>query len=168
MSLALNFCLCHDLIVTLKDPFYPGKRRMKFYFYGSFLVAVLFTGISKSTLGDVCTNNTNKAFAHEYGLLRIGSGEGIDINDRIIKKGYYYSYVIGLIQLISFMLIALYSCVFAYRRLTRPGISSEIRYVFIRKHITYVAIFIFLWTFSLAHSYFQIFYAAQDLNQLPD
>jgi hypothetical protein len=46
--------------------------------------------------------------------------------------------------------------------------SSEVRYVFIRKHITYVTVFIILWTFSLAHSYFQIFYAAQDLSKLPD
>lgn len=153
MSLALNFCLCHDLIVTLKDPFYPGKRRMKFYFYGSFLVAVIITAISKTTLGDVCTNSTNKGLLNNYELLRIGNPHELG-EDQIIKPGYYYTYVIGLVQLIAFMLIALYSCVFAYRRLTRPGMSAEVRYVFIRKHITYVTVFIILWTFSLAHSYF--------------
>lgn len=71
-------------------------------------------------------------------------------------------------QLISFVLIALYSCVFAFRRLTRPGMSVEVRYVFIRKHITYVSTFIVLWSVSLSHSYFQIFYAAQDLQNAPD
>jgi hypothetical protein len=74
--------------------------------------------------------------------------------------------VIGLTEVIAFVLLALYSCVFAYRRLTRPGMSSEVRYVFIRKHIFYVTVFIILWTFSLAHSYFQVFYAAQDLDRL--
>lgn len=54
MSLALNFCLCHDLIKTLGDPFYPGKRRMKWYFYGSGLIALVFTAITRNTLGDVC------------------------------------------------------------------------------------------------------------------
>jgi len=58
--------------------------------------------------------------------------------------------------------------VFAFRRLTRPGMSAEVRFVFIRKHIFYVSVFIILWTFSLAHAYFQIFYAAQDLDSYPD
>ena len=68
---------------------------------------------------------------------------------------YISSYsVVGAFQLVAFVLIALYSCVYAFRRLTRPGISSEIRFVFIRKHIFYVSVFIFLWTFSLMHLYF--------------
>jgi hypothetical protein len=45
--------------------------------------------------------------------------------------------------------------------------SKEVRHVFIRKHITYVSVFIILWTVALSHSYFQIFYAAQDLSKLP-
>jgi hypothetical protein len=48
LSLAFNFCLCHDLIKTLKDPFYPGKRRMKWYFWCSALAAVIFTVITKN------------------------------------------------------------------------------------------------------------------------
>jgi len=72
--------------------------------------------------------------------------------------------VIALVQLIAFVLSALYSCVYAYRRLTRPGMSSEVRFVFIRKHIFYVSVFIIFWTVSLAHSYFQIYYAAQNVN----
>lgn len=46
--------------------------------------------------------------------------------------------------------------------------SAEIRYVFIRKHITYLGFFIILWTFSLSHSYFQIFYAAQEIKKSED
>jgi hypothetical protein len=53
--------------------------------------------------------------------------------------------------------MALSSCVYAFRRLTRPGMSEEIRRVFIRKHISYVAAFIIIWTFYLASSYFQIY-----------
>jgi len=153
MSLALNFCLCHDLIKTLKDPFYPGKRRMKFYLYGSFIVAALVTILSKNTLGKACDSRTNADIMKSYNYLQLGS-TSVGDDDPIIQNGYYYTYVIGLLQLIAFILIALYSCVFAYRRLTRPGMSSEVRYVFIRKHITYVTVFIILWTFSLAHSYF--------------
>ena len=46
LSLAFNFCLCHDLIMTLKSPFYPGKRRMKFYVIGSMLVVAFLTFFS--------------------------------------------------------------------------------------------------------------------------
>jgi len=55
--------------------------------------------------------------------------------------------------------MALFSCVYAYRRLTRPGMSAEVRYVFIRKHIAYVATFIIIWTFYLAYSYFKLYNA---------
>jgi hypothetical protein len=76
--------------------------------------------------------------------------------------------VIATLTLVTFILVALYSCVYAFRRLTRPGISSEVRFVFIRKHIFYVSVFIFLWTFSLSHLYFQIYAAAQDLQDKDD
>jgi hypothetical protein len=47
--------------------------------------------------------------------------------------------------------------VYAYRRLTRPGMSEEIRVFFIRKHISYVTTFIVIWTFYLASSYYQLY-----------
>jgi len=53
--------------------------------------------------------------------------------------------------------MALFSCVYAYRRLTRPGMSAEVRFVFIRKHIAYVGTFIVIWTFYLAYSYFKLY-----------
>lgn len=98
MSLALNFCLCHDLIKTLKDPFFPGKRRMKFYLGSSLLVAVVFTAINKSTLSDVCDSKVNNPLGGhafemfdfmKFGLLQ--SLMGGDLHDKIIKNGYYYS-----------------------------------------------------------------------------
>lgn len=55
--------------------------------------------------------------------------------------------------------MALFSCVYAYRRLTRPGMSAEVRFVFIRKHILYVGTFIVIWTFYLAFSYIKLFNA---------
>jgi hypothetical protein len=96
MSLALNFCLCHDLIKTLKDPFYPGKRRMKFYLGCSIIVATVFTAINKSTLSDVCDNKINMGMAQPvraFDFMRIGFVEALlsAYDDRIIKNGYYYS-----------------------------------------------------------------------------
>jgi hypothetical protein len=63
-----------------------------------------------------------------------------------------------------YILMALFSCVYAYRRLTRPGMSKEIRLFFIRKHIAYVATFIIIWTFYLAATYYLIYFSSLSLN----
>jgi hypothetical protein len=66
LSLAFNSCLCHDLIQTLKDPFYPGKRRMTRYFYGSILFAALLTGISKNEMAAKCDKNTDAGLSTSW------------------------------------------------------------------------------------------------------
>ena len=41
LSLSLNFFLCLDLILTLRNPFSPHDRRMKFYKFGSVMIAAV-------------------------------------------------------------------------------------------------------------------------------
>jgi succinate dehydrogenase hydrophobic anchor subunit len=63
-----------------------------------------------------------------------------------------------LAMLLSFyIIVALYSCVFALRRLLRPGVSKAIRFIFLMKHFFYVASFIVIWTTFLASSYYHLF-----------
>ena len=50
MSLAFNICLCHDLVRTMKDPFSPGSRRVKFYIIFAFLFASNLAYLSKRDL----------------------------------------------------------------------------------------------------------------------
>lgn len=47
MSLAFNICLCYDLMRTLKDPFSPGARRLKFYMMFSLVFAATFAWFSE-------------------------------------------------------------------------------------------------------------------------
>jgi len=56
-----------------------------------------------------------------------------------------------------YILVALYSVVFAYRRLNRPGVSKEIRLMFIKKHFVYVVVFIFVWVIQLTQNYRMLF-----------
>ena len=56
-----------------------------------------------------------------------------------------------------YILVALYSWVFSSRRLSRPGVSSEVRQLFSRKHSFYVGIFIVIWTSQLLASYYHLF-----------
>jgi hypothetical protein len=53
MTLLLNISLCVDLLLTLTNPFYPSKRRMKFYLLFSiggsaFVNSFIFDGITSN------------------------------------------------------------------------------------------------------------------------
>lgn len=57
-----------------------------------------------------------------------------------------------------YILIALYSCIFASRRLDRKGINKVIRQKLLKKHYYYVAIFVIVWGAYLANAYYDLFY----------
>lgn len=61
-----------------------------------------------------------------------------------------------------YILIALYSCIFASRRLDRKGINKVIRQKLLKKHYFYVAIFVFVWGAYLANAYYDLFYPRQE------
>lgn len=46
LSLALNFFLCLDIVLTMRNPFYPHDRRMKNYLPMSILIAVFAFSVS--------------------------------------------------------------------------------------------------------------------------
>jgi hypothetical protein len=56
-----------------------------------------------------------------------------------------------------YILVAIYSFVFAYRRLERPGVSKEARTMFLKKHLYYVVVFTTIWTIQLSSNYFTLF-----------
>lgn len=56
-----------------------------------------------------------------------------------------------------YIIVAIYSTVFAFRRLNRPGVSKEVRSMFLKKHLIYVIVFIVLWTITLSQNYFTLF-----------
>lgn len=64
-----------------------------------------------------------------------------------------------------YIIMATYSCTYAYRKLTRPGTSSEIKFVFIRKHITYVLTFSIIWVFYLCYTYFNLRFTSLRSNE---
>ena len=56
-----------------------------------------------------------------------------------------------------YIVVAIYSVVYSYRRLMRPGVSKEVRQMFFRKHFYYVVVFIILWTVQQSQNYFTLF-----------
>jgi hypothetical protein len=54
------------------------------------------------------------------------------------------NYILSFVMSV-YILVAIYSVIYAYRRLERPGVSKEVRTQFLRKHYVYVGVFIGIW-----------------------
>lgn len=50
LTLALNTCLCVDLILTLKNPFQPAKNRMLLYLSASLVICIPLTFFTKNSI----------------------------------------------------------------------------------------------------------------------
>ena len=56
-----------------------------------------------------------------------------------------------------YVVVAVYSTVYSYRRLHRPGVSKPVRNMFLKKHFLYVLVFIILWMVQQSNNYFYLF-----------
>ena len=56
-----------------------------------------------------------------------------------------------------YIVVAIYSTVYSYRRLHRPGVSAPVRAMFVRKHFLYVVVFIVIWMIQQSANYFRLF-----------
>ena len=146
VSLFINLALCQDLIQTLKNPFETTKVRLWKYVLLSIFVPMFLT-IFIWLLS-----------RQEYPTLYYKTK---DLFDTPLKApnnpvSEYYNLLLGL-TLSIYMLVGFYSIIFAYRRLVRPGVSIEMRKLFLRKHAIYVIVFIIIWIFMLLFNYYQLF-----------
>ena len=64
-----------------------------------------------------------------------------------------------------FMLVGFYSIIFSCQRLSRPGVSIEMRKLFIRKHAAYVLCLIIIWLLLLLNNYYQLFEGKTELTK---
>ena len=56
-----------------------------------------------------------------------------------------------------YIVVAIYSTVYSYRRLHRPGVSKPVRELFVRKHFYYVVVFIVIWMIQQSNNYYYLF-----------
>lgn len=141
MSLGMNISLCIDLVLTLREPFYPAKRRLKFYLMSSFVLAVFIALTSIGSAKKTCLAPTSSGASNTQNA--------------------------ALAFLLSvYIIISLFSIVYAARMLSRPGISSDIRQIFMKKHVFYALSFIFIWSLILLNAYDKLY--ASDEKTDPD
>ena len=67
-----------------------------------------------------------------------------------------FNLILGL-SLSIYMLMGFYSIIYSIRRLMRPGVSFEMRKLFIKKHASYVIFLILIWLLQLLLNYYQLF-----------
>lgn len=125
-------CLCIDLVLTLREPFYPAKRRFKYYLGFSFLLSLIIMGVSIPRVRDTCQSSSKANVSNRQNASMA-------------------------VILTLYILVSLFSIVYAARMLSRPGISSEIRQIFMKKHVLYSISFIIIWTFNLLNTYHALY-----------
>jgi hypothetical protein len=62
------------------------------------------------------------------------------------------NYILSFVMSI-YILTACYSVIYAYRKLERPGVSKEVRSMFLKKHYIYVFVFLVIWIIQLGQNY---------------
>jgi hypothetical protein len=152
VSLLLNLCLCIDLILTMYSPFTPGVSRTKWYYLLSTTVPfslATFIVLTNDLYNDSSQGNCIHEFYNPHPL------EGQDL--ALVSPMQSQGNLIMAMILSIYIVVAIFSTVYSYRRLKRPGVSQEVRSMFFRKHFLYVCFFIFLWTIQQSQNYFTLF-----------
>jgi hypothetical protein len=135
LSLMLNICLCVDLILTIKSPFTPASSRSKFYYLASAALPLMLVFIIYGA--DSANANDCISCIQNYPAINSKTVSGTVVQGA--------GNMILAITLTCYLIVASYSCVFAIRRLNRPGVSKDIRIMFVKKHFLYVLVFIVVW-----------------------
>ena len=139
MSLGMNIWLWIDLILTLQKPFYPAKRRFKFYIMFSLGLAAIMTLISIEGAKETCLTPTSAASS--------------------TLQNVSLTFLLSI-----YILVSVFSIIYAARMLYRPGMSPELRQIFMKKHLLYAISFIFIWSVQLLNAYAQL-YSADESDQ---
>ena len=152
-SLLLNLCLCFDLIMTIYSPFSPAYRRTKIYYLISVvgpLMVILFIWAISSAEERESDSNLCLAYAYTNAATQI-----------MPQASLVLAMCLSL-----YIVVAIYSTVYSYRRLHRPGVSAPVRAMFVRKHFLYVVVFIIIWMIQQSANYFRLF--NPEINNIPN
>lgn len=123
----LNLFLCYDLIKLIKSPFTPPGSRNKFYYVMSFGVPLVMICL---ILGINYIKNKNEGAENCLSCISLFYNTNVtsaNIGTMITGFGnYVLSFVMS-----CYILLAIYSVIYAEKRLRRQEDNSEIRKLFL-------------------------------------
>ena len=131
ISLALNFFLCLDIVLTMRNPFYPHERRMKFYLPLSVIIGVIGFSLSLKRVSDP-----------------LDGDKRLSLYGRALFSVFF---------LTMYIIFAISSLAYVWRINTREGMSSEVRKDFVMRHLLYVCSYILTWLPYLGFAYYILY-----------
>ena len=149
--LVINMMFCFDLVQTLRNPFETTKIRLWKYISLSLIIPLCMCIILW-----VLTDQTGPTLYYTAGLIK---------EQPRYPVREFYDMTLALLLSI-YMLFSFYSIIVAFRRLVRPGVSIEMRKLFLKKHAIYVLVFIIIWTFMLLYNYYELFNPSYTITQI--
>lgn len=156
ISIILNICFCYDLIQTLSNPFEVAKSRIITFLTISITIPLIFAAVIFLTIGQKYPSDY---YEKEY-EDKVREFLYPDFVREVSAPQYLKSrmvYNIGMsITLTLFIMMGIYSIIFAYRRLKRPGVSIQMRRLFLKKHVLYVIVLICIQLLQFLINYFDL------------
>lgn len=134
ISLALNFFLCLDIVLTMRNPFYPHERRMKFYLPLSVIIGISCFGLSLKRINEPAKSEEDE--------------KALTIHSRALFSVMFLS---------LYIIYAITSLGYVWRINTREGMSSQVRKDFVYRHLLYVCSYIITWLPYLGFAYYILF-----------
>lgn len=162
----LNICFCYDLIQTLSNPFEVAKSKLLIYLTISIVIPAIFQiwdmvkyplacphNFYKQNIDSEDTSSLIKELTATFTECHLE-----DVGNRQTYKNSRRFYNIYMsMSLTIFMMVGFYSIIFAYRRLFRPGVSFQMRRMFLKKHGIYVAMLILIQLCQFLINYYELF-----------
>lgn len=162
----LNICFCYDLIQTLSNPFEVAKSKLLIYLTISIVIPAIFQIIDMVNYPLDCPQNFYKHKIESEDTSSLfkelnATFTGCDLvgvgNKQIYKDSRRFYNIYMSMSLTIFMMVGFYSIIFAYRRLFRPGVSFQMRRMFLKKHGIYVAMLILIQLCQFLINYYELF-----------
>lgn len=149
--LVINLTFCFDLVQTLKNPFETTRIRLWKYIISSLVIPTVLCAFIWAL-----TDQEAPTLYYTMGIIH---------TEPKLPSRQIYDVILAMLLSI-YMLFSFYSIIFAFRRLVRPGVSIEMRKLFLKKHAIYVMVFIIIWTFMLLYNYYELFDPSFTIQQL--
>lgn len=130
LTICLNACLAIDLIMIIRSPFAVKEKRVRLFLWGSIFISVALAAVA--------------TFTSEFNAQV----------KRFVPAVWAGSLIY--IMIAAYLVVSIYSIVYACRKLNKPGISKESYKLVLKRHIILIVVFFFSQVYcfiSLANLY---------------